>query len=101
MAMIPFADMFNHKPKSSAEAFWYYDDDRKGFVVRAGRDVAEGKEVCISYGEQKGNLEFFMSYGFLQLANQQHDYMFLQLKLDPMYPILIAKALKLQQTWHN
>ena len=38
--MVPYADMFNHKPLEEAEAVWFYDEKQKGFIIKAYRDIA-------------------------------------------------------------
>ena len=61
-AVIPFADMLNHKQPS--EAKWAYSDERGGFLVEALEDLAKGVPVQYSYGT-KCNSRLFLCYGFV------------------------------------
>ena len=84
--MVPFANLFNHKPMEEAEAVWFYDEKRRGFIIKAYRDIRMNTEICFSYGETKGNMDFFMNYGFLTPANNDVDYMLIKLELDEEDP---------------
>jgi hypothetical protein len=49
-------------------------------------------EICFSYGETKGNMDFFMNYGFLTPANNDVDYMLIKMELDEEDPAYQLKA---------
>ena len=59
---VPYADMLNHR--RPRQTLWYYDDDRKGFIIEACDDIARGEQVYDSYGK-KCNSRFFLNYGFI------------------------------------
>ena len=40
-AIVPLADKFNHG--FDADARWYYDKQKEGFVISAKRDIAKGE----------------------------------------------------------
>ena len=71
--MVPFIDLLNH---DSREGVWQCDWDCEwelgggggDFVVRAKRDVAEGEEVLVSYGE-RCDRHFCVFFGFLPEPN--------------------------------
>jgi histone-lysine N-methyltransferase SETD3 len=66
-AMVPLADMFNHKiPR---ETKWDYDEGAGAFVVTALRDFAAGEPVRMSYGG-KCNSDLYLSYGFVFDENE-------------------------------
>jgi hypothetical protein len=70
-AYIPLADRFNHSHESNAE--YSYDHNRKGFVVKAGRDIKMDEEICVRYtAEGMDNYEFFKAHGYVYQANP-HD----------------------------
>ncbi|MFO0591644.1 MAG: SET domain-containing histone-lysine N-methyltransferase [Polyangiaceae bacterium] len=60
-AMVPLADMINHKRPPAID--WTYDDEKRAFVMTASRDIAKGEELVDSYG-RKPNGRFFVHYGF-------------------------------------
>lgn len=68
--LAPFADMANHRPPASAQRNlrargWALDGaEEKGLELYvAGRDVAPGEELCISYGALP-NWQLLLHYGF-------------------------------------
>jgi protein-histidine N-methyltransferase len=72
-AMVPFADMINHRtPKLSA---WEYCKQRDGFVLHSMGDIDPGLELFDSYGK-KCNSRFFLNYGFLEDHNDSNEYLF-------------------------
>jgi len=65
--MVPYADMLNHR-SSSSQTVGYYSEEKKGFVIEASVDIAEGEEIFNHYGS-KCNSEYFLNYGFLDPEN--------------------------------
>ena len=62
MAMVPFADMFNHKyPK---ETNWEFSDKFKTFNLKARVDIPKGDQVYSNYGSRETS-GFFFKYGFI------------------------------------
>lgn len=73
LAMVPYADLFNHKnPKDTS---WFYDDDTDCFTVKAIKDVKKGVEIYDTYGN-KGNADLLLFYGFTVDNNPFDTYMF-------------------------
>ena len=48
LGLVPYADMINHKDPGNCE--WYYDNEKKGFVISATNNIKKGEEVVLSYG---------------------------------------------------
>lgn len=67
---VPYADMLNHK--RPRQTIWYYDDDKKGFVIEACEDIQRGDIVYDSYGK-KCNSRFFLNYGFINYPNDADE----------------------------
>jgi hypothetical protein len=61
---VPLADMFN--TDTPENAWWYYSDEKRGFIVEAAIDVKEGEQIYDWYGF-KCNTDFFKNYGFINL----------------------------------
>eukprot|EP00435_Cladocopium_sp_Y103_P067695 s212_g30.t1 len=82
-AMVPLADIFNHKPASEASraldnesgpaVAWSLSEDGERFEVRAREDVAPGKEVRICYGEESA-AEILAVHGMI-LSENEADYL--------------------------
>jgi hypothetical protein len=60
-SIVPFLDLFNHDNNFNCD--WDYDEDKKGFILRAIKDVEKGQELTITYGEVD-NINLFVIYGF-------------------------------------
>ena len=56
--------MFN--TNTPENAYWYYSNEKKGFIVEASTDIKEGDEIFDWYGF-KCNTDFFKNYGFINL----------------------------------
>jgi protein-histidine N-methyltransferase len=69
-AMVPMADMLNHRP--SPEVRWAFSDALDAFVMIASRDVRGGDPVHDSYGH-KCNGRFLLSYGFVLDDNEDNE----------------------------
>ena len=81
--MIPFADMINHRnPKQN---MFYFDEERKGFVMKALMNIPKGAEVTISYNDITAKC--IISHGFLS-ADGTSDVieMDFELALSPKQP---------------
>ena len=44
---------------------WYYDHGRRGFVMKAKIDILKSEEIYISYGDNKTDLDYFLTYGIV------------------------------------
>lgn len=60
--MVPLADMLN--AADDFNTHWTYDNEKRGFLITARRDIALGEELTDTYG-QKDNYSFFLFYGFI------------------------------------
>jgi histone-lysine N-methyltransferase SETD3 len=71
--LVAYADMLNHKrPRQTS---WFYDDQRKGFVIDALSDIKLGEQVYDSYG-RKCNTRFLLNYGFMNPNNDGDEFPF-------------------------
>ena len=71
--MVPFVDLLNHDSREGVwqcnwDCEWELGGGGGDFVVRAKRDVAEGEEVLVSYGE-RCDRHFCVFFGFLPEPN--------------------------------
>jgi protein-histidine N-methyltransferase len=77
IAMVPWADMLNHKPTAHqghiAKNSFY-------FQIRAAENYSPGQQAYDSYGD-KGNLRLLLGYGFV-LENNTHDYAEIKMSLN-------------------
>lgn len=69
-ALVPFADMLNHKRPQKTT--WCYDSEANGFIVQALEDITRREEVQVSYG-RKSNYRYLLSYGFLVEENEVNE----------------------------
>ncbi|KAL4443502.1 hypothetical protein ABPG75_011239 [Micractinium tetrahymenae] len=89
-ALLPWADLLNHSPASTAFLDW--DPAEAAVVLRTDRRYWPGEEVHISYGQKTGG-ELLLSYGFTpKPADNPHDGCKLRLALRPGDPAAPAKA---------
>ncbi|GAB4817745.1 hypothetical protein N2152v2_004791 [Parachlorella kessleri] len=66
--VVPCADMANHL--NDPNAAYVFNPRTDCFELVSLRDIAQGEEVCISYGcRSKDNTELMRDYGFIQQAN--------------------------------
>ena len=59
--LVPVADFFD--AGDGGDATWSYNDADRGLVVTAARNIAEGEEIRLRYGEFT-NAHFLTHYGF-------------------------------------
>jgi hypothetical protein len=71
------------------QAHWETSPDGRSVLLKATRAIAEGLEVCDSYGP-KGNDELLISYGFV-IKNNPHEYMALFDSMDAAVDWLFEK----------
>ena len=94
-ALVPFADMLNHK--RPRETKWEFNDETKQFTITTLCEIPAGHEVLDSYGK-KCNSRFFLSYGFAIEHNcdedgKCHNECSITVELDPedaLYPTRLA-----------
>lgn len=76
--LIPYADMLNHR--STEQVKWFYDEEQKGFVIKALEDIPKGAEVYDTYGKGN-NMKLFLTCGFMNKETDE-DQVQLQLSID-------------------
>ena len=87
-ALVPFADMINHRiPKQSS---WVFSQNDNGFVMEAITDIERGQEVFDSYGK-KCNSRFLLNYGFVIPNNETNEVSF-KVTFDNKDPLMDLKA---------
>lgn len=84
-ALVPMADMLNHRRPHTGTT-WNYDDAVSGFTIVTTDPIGAHQQVYDSYG-RKCNSRFFVNYGF-SLAENEDNQVVLHLELpekDPLY----------------
>jgi histone-lysine N-methyltransferase SETD3 len=81
-ALVPVADMLNHN--IPCQVRWFYDDARRGFVMKAEEDIPRGDQVYDSYGN-KDDSTFLMNYGFLPPTKRNRALIIAYLNADDPY----------------
>ena len=61
--LLPYFDLMNHSLQPSSD--YYFDHKTQMFVVKSCRDIAEGEEITIDYGEEKDMYKMLRIYGFI------------------------------------
>lgn len=80
LALVPLADMVNHKSGCGAVTDFRGEDNM--IVLVADRDYEEGEEVFCSYGVERSNADLLISYGFVP-ENNKSDFLELTVGLVP------------------
>jgi len=75
VAMVPFSDMLNHD--QSPNISWFYDNNKKFFVMRTNVDISRGNIVTDTYGNKCNSL-MLLYYGFA-LPNNKYNTLYLTL----------------------
>ena len=70
-ALVPFADLLNHRRPRQTQ--WFYDDGKDSFIVQAIENIDKGSEIFDSYGK-KTNARFLLNYGFSIENNETSEY---------------------------
>lgn len=80
--MAPCIDLANHASGEDTIAIYERDADRDAvLLLREGKEVKEGAEVTITYGDEKGACEMLFSYGFLDENMESAEALFLSLTI--------------------
>ena len=79
--MVPLADMCNHLLPNKVQTKWEYDEEQKGFVIRALRAIDEGEDITLCYGRKISNTQWFYQFGFVYFPNLE-DAVIIKLVLD-------------------
>ena len=69
-ALVPLADMLNHKEDPGSS--WQFENDSENFVIVANKFTAKHREIFDSYGP-KCNSRYFVNYGFTLETNQSNN----------------------------
>ncbi|KAF2643930.1 SET domain-containing protein [Massarina eburnea CBS 473.64] len=89
-AMVPGIDMANHASGDATAALYDTDESGNGvLVLRDGKEIREGGEVTITYGDEKGACENIFSYGFIEDGMSSAQIMLLDINIphdDPLRP---------------
>jgi len=92
-ALVPLADMANHRRPADVE--WSYDEPESAFRMTAARDIRKGEEIHNSYG-RKPRGRFFLHYGFVPATGADDEAeVHLSLPEDDPRHSLKARALQL------
>ena len=92
-ALVPLADMLNHKRPPDID--WSYEDAEGAFILKAIRDIRAGEELTDSYG-RKPNGRYFIHYGFA-LQSGADDEAEIRLAIPPGSPRTPARAAALRR----
>ena len=90
---VPMADMINHS--NNPNCAWRYDDEKKGFVIEAKKNIKQGEELVESYlkNGHQNNSFFFLHYGFVNQGSDKIDEdVCLELELDQEDPLYDTKS---------
>jgi histone-lysine N-methyltransferase SETD3 len=86
-ALVPFADLLNHRRPRQTQ--WFFDDEKDAFIVQAIEDIWIGQEIFDSYGK-KTNSRFLLNYGFSLENNDMGEYP-LTIFFNSEYPLFSIK----------
>jgi histone-lysine N-methyltransferase SETD3 len=86
-ALVPFADLLNHRRPRQTQ--WFYDDNKNAFIVQAIEEINPGQEIFDSYGK-KTNSRFLLNYGFALENNDMGEYQ-LTVVFNNEYPLFDIK----------
>ena len=76
LGLVPYADLLNHSTKPNTT--WFFDDDKKAFIVSATKNIPKNCEIYDSYGD-KSNVELMMYYGFT-IKNNPHSKLYIGIR---------------------
>eukprot|EP00470_Lotharella_oceanica_P011352 CAMPEP_0170183258 /NCGR_PEP_ID=MMETSP0040_2-20121228/30117_1 /TAXON_ID=641309 /ORGANISM="Lotharella oceanica, Strain CCMP622" /LENGTH=490 /DNA_ID=CAMNT_0010428935 /DNA_START=84 /DNA_END=1556 /DNA_ORIENTATION=- len=85
LALIPWADMLNHKP--DVESFIDWEEKENSVVFRTDREYRQGEEVFVSYGPRSSG-DLLLTYGFVPstASNPETEKVDLRFVLDGYDP---------------
>jgi histone-lysine N-methyltransferase SETD3 len=87
-ALIPYADMLNHRKPSLS--VWTYNNNDDALVVTSLNTISINQQIYDSYG-QKCNSRYLLNYGFTVLNNIEYNVWRFVLSLDNDDPALNIK----------
>ncbi len=86
-ALVPLADMLNHKQPRQTE--WEFRDTVDAFIIESKEHITRGEQVFDSYG-RKCNSRFLLNYGFI-VENNDANEVPLTVALDQADPLYAVK----------
>jgi hypothetical protein len=91
-AMVPCVDMANHASGEDTVALYETNQDGDALLqLRDGKSLVSGKEITITYGDEKGACEMLFSYGFIEDNTEGARELFLELEIPDDDPLKLAK----------
>ena len=78
LAMVPIADMLNHRAKPNV--VWSFDHNLQSFTMIATKAINPGQPIYDSYGK-KSNLQYLKNFGFA-LADAETSLTFTMYRTD-------------------
>jgi histone-lysine N-methyltransferase SETD3 len=94
-ALVPFADALNHR--ADCEAYVDFSMEDQAVVLTVDRNYKEGEQVFTSYGRDRSNADFLITYGFVD-ENNPMDYLELEAGLVDGDRLQVLKQQILQQS---
>jgi len=70
-ALVPLADLLNHRKEGDYSVSWGFDLKLDGFVLKAVKPLSPGAALTDSYGETKTAAQFVRMYGFTPTAQEK------------------------------
>lgn len=90
--MAPYIDFANHASGPATVASYHADDEGNGLLLlHQNESLSAGKEVTITYGDEKGACEMVFSYGFLENSMTDALTLFLDISIPDDDPLKRAK----------
>ncbi|KAF2171196.1 hypothetical protein M409DRAFT_63568 [Zasmidium cellare ATCC 36951] len=89
--MIPGMDLASHGAGERTNAFYDRADGRYFLWLLEDKELQEGEEITITYGDEKGACEMLFSYGFLEEQMEKAETLFLSLSIPEDDPRRAAK----------
>ncbi|KAG0600309.1 hypothetical protein M758_11G023400 [Ceratodon purpureus] len=94
-ALVPFADALNHR--ADCQAYVDYSMEDQAVVFQVDRSYKEGEQVFTSYGRERSNADFLITYGFVD-ENNAMDNLELEVGLVAGDRLEVLKRQILQQS---
>ncbi|KAK4506822.1 hypothetical protein PRZ48_000555 [Zasmidium cellare] len=89
--MIPGMDLASHAAGERTNAFYDRADGQYYLWLLEDKELQEGEEITITYGDEKGACEMLFSYGFLEEHMEKAETLFLSLSIPEDDPSRAAK----------
>ncbi|KAL9059711.1 MAG: hypothetical protein Q9162_001012 [Coniocarpon cinnabarinum] len=87
-ALVPYIGFANHASGDETKAAYQADDDGRGILLLYDdKQVKEGEEITITYGDDKGACEMIFSYGFLEEKVESAKTVYLDINIPDDDPL--------------